>query len=89
MRKIGLAMRHTKNNRLGVQILLVANDRKINEAILGGRIGFGNCDRHDAAMLSPRGWLGNGRAQAAMTTGRRVHVLANHSLIEESHRMPF
>jgi len=62
MLKIGLAIRHTKNNRLGVQILPVANDRKINEASLGGRIGFGNGDRHDATMLSPRERLGNGRA---------------------------
>ena len=41
--KIGLAMWHTKNNRLGLQILPIGNDRKIHKAVRGGRIGFGNC----------------------------------------------
>jgi hypothetical protein len=76
--KIGLAMRNAKDNRLGLQILPIGNDRKIHKAVCGGRVGFGNFNRHDDMMLCPSRRFGNGKTWAAMrysTTG--------HSFLED------
>jgi hypothetical protein len=54
-------MRNAKDNRLGLQILPIGNDRKIHKAVCGGRVGFGSLDRHDDVMLYPREWFGDGK----------------------------
>jgi hypothetical protein len=60
--KIGLAMRNAKNNRIGLQIFPIGNDRKTHKAVWGGWLGFGSFDRHDDVTLYPRGQVGDGKA---------------------------
>ena len=59
--KIGFSMRNAKDNRLGLQILPIGNDRKIHKAVCSGRVGFRSFDRHDDVILYPRKWFGDGK----------------------------